>query len=985
MSQGSPSPTQGCLSPTGAAVPRRDPGDALVARCAALLTPSLQPLRSICLALACLVAVAGPLTHGAAAHAPHDVIKTIALSPDFANDQTIFAFVQYTERTLFARSVDGGLSWREFGNPMSFHLVESFSFSPDFANDDTAFAATFSGGVYKTTDGGDTWTATNTGLTSLTVFDIQTSPGFASNQLVVAATEQGSFRSTDGGATWNAANTGLVETALTQVTFSGDGTALYTGSDVMHRSTDGGLTWEARSPLPAPMTSLMTSPLDPTGQTVVTAFGRQGGGVFLSTDGGLLFNASLTGLTDLRVNDAYIAVDGRAFASTSEDGCFVATDVTGPWSASLVGLEVLSPLTGNHYFQAVTTADFATDDTVYLASYEGLYISDDAGASWRQQETYTQDINRLLTVSPDFANDGTVFVGNYGGGVFSGRPPGLLGANTAPHPGTSTVATSAENTAGAGVTALGSVNPGSGVSPVPAPGANDADIVWREHGTGITLFSSLITLSPDYASDGTLFYGYTGLYRSTDRGLSWETLTKPGTIDVVRALGLSPDFASDGTVFLGSFGEGTYKSLDGADNWIQLTGGLPADVRSTFMLCSPDFSADQTVFMSTREDGMWRSTDGGTNWTLVGLESQDVRALVLSPAFASDDTAFAGTVGSGLFRTTDGGDTWLSVNTGIAPPGEAIVVEGVAPSPDFASDGIVFVSTLSHGVFKSTDSGSTWTPSGNGLPVEASRMIAVSPEFPNDQTLFHTTHDWIWRSRDGGGSWHKLPGTLRVDDRHQSVQYSGDWGFLGFDDGGGVDSTCVCPPVPNVGRRRELVVDAEDPGSLGAGIASHTAAALLNAGSTGGTSVERTRRSAGSGSLRAAGFGAQDLDPVTPAYTYEPEDGGIAPLVILELNYGPGIHRSDSAGDVMEFRFFGDSISWIAVRDAESGRAAIEIDDVPVATVDLFSPATRYQERVFTQQFESAGWHTIRITNTGSAHPLAGDIKLFSDGFRFTF
>ncbi len=62
--------------------------------------------------------------------------------------------------------------------------------------------------MFKTTDGGGSWSAVNTGLPATVVsrlaVDATTSPS-----TVYASTDHGVFKTTDGGASWSPANTGL--------------------------------------------------------------------------------------------------------------------------------------------------------------------------------------------------------------------------------------------------------------------------------------------------------------------------------------------------------------------------------------------------------------------------------------------------------------------------------------------------------------------------------------------------------------------------------------------------------------------------------------------------------------------------------------------------------------------------------------------------------------------------------------------------------
>jgi photosystem II stability/assembly factor-like uncharacterized protein len=72
----------------------------------------------------------------------------------------------------------------------------------------TVYAGTVGGGVFKSTNGGENWTAMNTGLTNNEVFVLAIDPNTSAT--VYAGTYGGGvFKSTNGGENWSAMNTGL--------------------------------------------------------------------------------------------------------------------------------------------------------------------------------------------------------------------------------------------------------------------------------------------------------------------------------------------------------------------------------------------------------------------------------------------------------------------------------------------------------------------------------------------------------------------------------------------------------------------------------------------------------------------------------------------------------------------------------------------------------------------------------------------------------
>ena len=60
----------------------------------------------------------------------------------------------------------------------------------------------------------------------------------------------------------------------------------------------------------------------------------------------------------------------------------------------------------------------------------------------------------------------------------------------------------------------------------------------------------VLEFSPDFARDNTLYLGtWDGLFRSTDRGDSWQRLGQGLNETWTEVVVLSPDFASDNTLF----------------------------------------------------------------------------------------------------------------------------------------------------------------------------------------------------------------------------------------------------------------------------------------------------------------------------------------------------------------------------------------------------------------------------------------------------
>src|SRR4029079_3243269 len=94
------------------------------------------------------------------------------------------------------------------------------------------FAGTGDGGVFFSSDGGDTWTARNTDLEYLGVNEVELNP--SSPSTVYAGTLGGVFRSTTRGQDWNERSTGLERTQANAVAVNPN------NPDIVYQGAEGG-------------------------------------------------------------------------------------------------------------------------------------------------------------------------------------------------------------------------------------------------------------------------------------------------------------------------------------------------------------------------------------------------------------------------------------------------------------------------------------------------------------------------------------------------------------------------------------------------------------------------------------------------------------------------------------------------------------------------------------------------------------------------
>ncbi len=208
-----------------------------------------------------------------------------------------------------------------------------------------------------------------------------------------------------------------------------------------------------------------------------------------------------------------------------------------------------------------------------------------------------------------------------------------------------------------------------------------ASLTFDERGPGnVAGRTRAVIVDPDDASHNTWFAGSAsgGIWKTTNAGQSWTSLTNDLPNLGTNALAMSPAntsviYAGTGEPFSGGEvdGSGLFKSTDKGVSWTQI--GNPATFPNfrnvTRVIVDPNnanvvlATAQSTVFAGGRTSSIFKSTDGGASWTETTTVSGSLEDLVYDPSNFS--TMYAGWFGNGVLKSTDGGDTWTNSSSGL--------------------------------------------------------------------------------------------------------------------------------------------------------------------------------------------------------------------------------------------------------------------------------------------------------------------------------
>jgi len=556
----------------------------------------------------------------------------------------------------------------------------------------TRYVGTIGGGIFKSTDGGTSWHAVNTGLGNVAHWNVAalaidpTAPA-----RVYAAVSSGPiggvFRTTNAGASWTFTSVG----ALTDIALApGAPATLYAAGGDLYKSTDAGVSWTAV--LAAGGFRSVT--VDPSSPGTVYA-GTNFGAIAKTTDGGASWSTQ-GGLASDRVDT--LLVDPTApnvvYAGLEDFGVYKSVDAGTTWTP-------IGPTVGA---QKLSVQDLAIDPgapgTVYAAGFLagltpsfGVYRSTDGGTSWSS----TPLVALVRAIALDPAN-----------------PSALIAAT----------------------------RDGIGIWQ-----SADGGATWQVANTGLAnLTIGALATAP--SAPGTVYAGSAanGVFRSNDGGATWSPTGFTGELGLFHSLAVDP--STPQVAYLGTPFDGVYKTVDGGTSWTQLSSTLPALIAS--LVVDP---SNPAVVYAGGFGGVARSANGGTSWTLVnnGL-SPIVTALVIDPS--APGTLYAATDPlqgpfTGVYKTTDGGGQWSQVNDGL-PAFAQMSVEALAIDP--ASPATLYAALEDGGVYKTTDGGASWNPAGAGITALDVTRLAVDAVVPG--TVYAATSGGgVFTSTSGGTSW----------------------------------------------------------------------------------------------------------------------------------------------------------------------------------------------------------------------------------------
>lgn len=625
------------------------------------------------------------------------------------------------------------LSWTQVGPSNIGGRIRAIAVHPSDPN--TVYMGAVAGGIWKTTNGGSSWTPLNDFMENLAVCSIVIDPN--NPNIIYAGTGEGFFnidairgagifKSTDAGASW----TKLSSTDNSNFYYVNDldidattGKLYAATRKGLYASTNGGnsftgiLTGSGGADVHCTDIEIAyTSPV-----RIYAAFGLfNQSAIWLSTDGGANFSQNYSqtnmGRIEIATSKSNPLVAYASFMGLNSYGAehfIMTTDGGSTWSQinipgpSYSGASTFLGTQG--WYDHILAVD-PDNPNVLLAGGIDNWKTTNAGANWTQKTNWYSQTGAPPYVHADqhayaFApsNSNIIYLGN-DGGIYK------------------------------------STNKGETWTAV----NNNLPITQFYYGA--------------VAPTGTNYYG-----GSQDNG----TLKASGTLSWTEILGgdggaTEVDFNNPNNIYMEYVNFAFFKSTNGGSTFFKAMNGIPT---------GPNFydgTTDRTLFITPFSMApsnpniivggtyrVWRTMDGASSWTaisgdLTGDGSGQSGAMISTVIVGSGIPAiYVGCTNGRVQVSTDGGSTWNLRNSGLPN----LYVTRIATETNNSATAFVTFSGFSAGnkIFKTTNYGVSWTNISGNLPNIPVNCVFVNPNDVNN--IYVGTDLGVFSTTNGGGTW----------------------------------------------------------------------------------------------------------------------------------------------------------------------------------------------------------------------------------------
>lgn len=610
-------------------------------------------------------------------------------------------------------------------------------------NSSTYFIGAATGGIFRTTDAGNSWEAIFDTQNTLSIGDIAISKT-NNNRILVGTGEPnggggstnfdgtGVYLSADGGDTWQSkglSNVGsigkvIIDPLNSDNMYVGAMGLLYaeTPNRGVYKSTDGGTTW-SKTLFVSDKTGVIDMAINPVNPTIIYAatwertrtpvtrvYGGITSNIYKSIDGGITWTILTNGLPtttdkgrisiDISNSNPDILIASYTNSAGDSLDLFKTINAGATWiSLSNTGITT-SPY--NWWFGGVFINP-TNSNNVFISEFDTHY-STNGGSTWLTAEGGIHVDQHSVA----FTSNNEILIGNDGGLYRSTNGSSFSKINNLAISQAYRIA----------------VNPAN---------VNHVYAGFQDNGTCRTLTGGLTDWNPIYVGDGmqcsinpnnanNIFVSYqygmffrsinnAGSFASSSSGIS---ATQPKNWDSPYVF----DPANPNIMYFGT--SNLYRSVNNGVSWTSISGNLSKGVYTGTQKYGTITSIDVSplnssiIFIGTDDGNVWKTTDGGANYTKIStlLPNKWVTKVKASPTNANQVyVTYSGyrynLFDSNLFVSNDLGTSWQNLSTDLPN----------TPLSDIevTTNNILYLAS-DIGVLVSNDLGVNWDFLGTNLP-----------------------------------------------------------------------------------------------------------------------------------------------------------------------------------------------------------------------------------------------------------------------------
>lgn len=594
--------------------------------------------------------------------------------------------------------------------------INTVAFHP--SNNNTWWIGAPAGGLWMTTNNGNSWTCLTDDNNVLGVSDIAIPSDYASSQTIYIATGDrdawdnrsiGVLKSTNGGATWNTtgiqfslADNEMVTRLL--IDPNDDETIIAATTSGVYKTTNAGANWSNQ------LTSLSFIDMEYKPGNFNTLYGSTTNGeIWISTDGGNNWSKTLDqgNRIELAVtpdNSSYVyAVVANSssglhgvYRSTNSGASFSmvfsgSTTNLLDWSSSGSG-------SGGQGWYDLAIAASPNDANTLLVGGINTWRSTNGGSSWSIVNHWWGDGVPAVHADKHMlkyrsngdlfeCNDGGVYLSTNNGSSWTDKTDGMEISQIYKLGVSQTVA----NETIIGLQDNGTKLLSGGLWDDVKGGDGmecliDYTDVNTQYGTYVNgqisrttnHWGSSVDIEPSAAGSGawvtpyiispsdhsTLYAGYSDVWKTTNKGNSWSKISTMNTGSKIRAMAIAP---SNSQVLFVSDPDQIWKTTNDGGSWTDVTNNLPTGSSSiTYIAIKADDPNTVWVTLSGyNSNNVYVSTNGGTSWTNIsaGLPQLPAYTIVQNSQITSATHLYVGTELGVYFK--NGINNWVEYNDGL--------------------------------------------------------------------------------------------------------------------------------------------------------------------------------------------------------------------------------------------------------------------------------------------------------------------------------